>query len=187
MAGHNIKLSILIPTVPRRKEHLERLLEVLNPQITDEVELLVLMDNKKRTLWAKRQNMLELAKGEYVVFIDDDDEITNDYVYELLIAILNNSDVICFWCEVSIDGGAKESVVFSSFIEDSFTNGIHYRKPNHLMCFKRETAMKEKYNDMLYWEDFDYSQRIWKHIKTETIIDKTMYHYKSIPSNSECK
>ena len=51
MAGENtIKLSILIPTVPRRKDKLERLLTVLNPQLTDEVELLVLLDNRKRKI-----------------------------------------------------------------------------------------------------------------------------------------
>ena len=76
MAGTNtIKLSILIPTVPRRKEHLERLLATLEPQITDEVELLVLMDNKKSLIGSKRQKMIDISQGEYIVFIDDDDEI----------------------------------------------------------------------------------------------------------------
>lgn len=76
MAGENtIKLSILIPTVPRRKAHLERLLATLEPQLTDEVELLVLMDNKKSLIGSKRQKMIDISQGEYIVFIDDDDEI----------------------------------------------------------------------------------------------------------------
>ena len=85
MAGAStIKLSILIPTVPRRKESLDRLLSVLYPQIKDEVELIVMLENKKRTLGYKRREMMTLAQGEYVVFIDDDDDITTDYVSTLL-------------------------------------------------------------------------------------------------------
>ncbi len=95
MAGANtIKLSILIPTVPRRKESLDRLLSVLYSQLKDEVELIVMLDNKKRTLGYKRREMMTLAQGEYVVFIDDDDDITTDYVSTLLRATNSGADVI---------------------------------------------------------------------------------------------
>jgi len=45
-----LKLSVLIPTVPSRKPLLDTLLSTLYPQLTDETELIVLLDNKKRTL-----------------------------------------------------------------------------------------------------------------------------------------
>ena len=66
------------------------LFDKLNEQISkfqDKVELLVLIDNKKRTLGAKRNEMIGLAKGEYVVFIDDDDLVSEDYVESILEAI----------------------------------------------------------------------------------------------------
>jgi hypothetical protein len=47
--------------------------------------------------------MLYLAKGEYVVFIDDDDEISSDYVTTLLEATRSNADVLCYNVEISID------------------------------------------------------------------------------------
>ncbi len=62
-----------------------------------------MMDNKKRTLGYKRNEMLYLAKGEYVVFIDDDDEISSDYVTTLLEATRSNADVLCYNVEISID------------------------------------------------------------------------------------
>jgi hypothetical protein len=59
-----MKLSILIPSVPsRRKFFLDRLLDDLEKQIGDrnDVEILVLYDNKKRSLGQKRSDLLNLA------------------------------------------------------------------------------------------------------------------------------
>ncbi len=182
-----IKLSILIPTVPRRKAKLDILLEWLYPQLTDEVELIVMMDNKKRTLGYKRNEMLWLAKGEYVVFIDDDDEISSDYVSTLLEATNSKADVLCYNVEISIDWSPKQKVFYSKELTEHYDGTYYYRKPNHLMCFKREVALKEPYSDLQFWEDSDYAERIYKHINTEHIIDKVLYHYVSSPNNSECK
>ncbi|SCM92825.1 Uncharacterized protein BWINRASL_01028 [Bacillus mycoides] len=37
------------------------------------VEILVLLENKKRTTGEKRNILVEQAKGEYVAFVDDDE------------------------------------------------------------------------------------------------------------------
>lgn len=188
MSGENtIKLSILIPTVPRRKESLDRLLSVLYPQLKDEVELIVMLDNKKRTLGYKRREMMTLAQGEYVVFIDDDDDITNDYVSILLQATNSGADVINYWVEISINGSEKQRVYYSKDLTEHFDWTYYYRKPNHLMCFRREIANREQYNDLRFGEDSDYAERVYKYIQTEHNIDKILYHYRSIPNNSECK
>jgi hypothetical protein len=55
------------------------------------------------------------------------------------------------------------------------------------MVFRLEVAKKEKYNDLAFGEDSDYAERIYKYIETEHNIDKVLYHYRSIPNNSECK
>ena len=44
------KLSILIPSLPSRYKQLGNLLEKLNPQITEEVELIIYTDNKSISL-----------------------------------------------------------------------------------------------------------------------------------------
>ena len=41
-------------------------------------------DNKKRTIGKKRDEMLKLAQGKYVTFVDDDDRISDDYVDEIM-------------------------------------------------------------------------------------------------------
>ncbi len=181
-----IKLSILIPTVPRRKAKLDQLLEKLYPQLTDEVELLVLLDNKKRTLWYKRNEMLSIANGNYVIFADDDDELSDDYVSSLMEWIKSNADCVCYWVEISIDWSEKKRVFYSKELTEHFDWQFYYRKPNHLMCFKKDIAIKEPYSDLQFWEDSDYAERIFKYIETEHIIDKVLYHYVSLPRQSEC-
>jgi glycosyltransferase involved in cell wall biosynthesis len=99
-----LKLSVLIPTVPSRKPLLDALLSTLYPQLTDEVELIAILDNKKRTLGQKRREMIKLAQGKYVTFIDDDDEISADYVSEILKGIETDVDLVCYQSEVSING-----------------------------------------------------------------------------------
>src|SRR6478736_2156247 len=101
----NIKLSILIPTVVGREEKLQRLMDVLDPQFDElvkeaintgemPVEIIIDKDNKEVSIGAKRQRLLERAMGEYVVFIDDDDLVSETYIQD----ILNNtgSDSIGF-------------------------------------------------------------------------------------------
>ena len=87
-----IKLSILIPTIPSR-------ISTFFPTLTNkllrqcknrnDIEILGFFDNKKRSIGMKRQGLLDLIKGEYFVFIDDDDDISEDYIDEIFKALNN--------------------------------------------------------------------------------------------------
>ena len=70
----NIKLSILILSIPSRIKQLETLLEKLENQFDDDrVEILVMLDNKSFHIYEKRNELLDMARGEYLCFLDDDD------------------------------------------------------------------------------------------------------------------
>lgn len=98
--------SILISMIPERYHTaqglLYSLLEGQSVARMPDVELLWLGDNKRRTVGAKRNALLDMARGEYVCFIDDDDEVAADYVRRLRDAIIATrktpepADVICF-------------------------------------------------------------------------------------------
>ena len=49
-----------------------------------------MFDNKKRSVGEKRQDLLNLAKGQYLVFIDDDDRISDDYISSIIQAMNEN-------------------------------------------------------------------------------------------------
>lgn len=96
-------LSILIPTY-NRNESLIKLLQKLQPQIQDEVEVIVVDDHSDNQLklefpsWLKyivleensggasipRNVGLDNAKGKYIAFIDADDMVSDDYIQTIL-------------------------------------------------------------------------------------------------------
>jgi hypothetical protein len=78
-----IQLSILTPAVPSRIFQLQKLCFELEGQIKGlPVEHLALLDNKRRTVGEKRDALLRAARGRYVAFVDDDDDVSDDYVFE---------------------------------------------------------------------------------------------------------
>ncbi len=187
MMDKKVKLSILIPTVPRRKEYLKRLLSILYKQKNDSIEIIILEDEYQDTLWVKRNKLLESSKWEYVVFVDDDDRVSDDYVETLLEWIKSKADVINFKVIITIDWWDPKEVIYSKELTDYFDWTKYYRRPNHIMCFRKDIAIKEPYKDINFWEDSDYSERIQKHINSELNIDKILYFYEYLSNNSECK
>ena len=86
------KLSILICSLREREKSLNKLLEVIEPQRTSEVEIILDTDNGEVTTGFKRNRLLNAAFGEYISFIDDDDLVSNDYIVKILKAIETSPD-----------------------------------------------------------------------------------------------
>jgi|LakMenEpi03Aug12_release.lakeMendotaPanAssembly.Ray.scaffolds.fasta_scaffold24843_5 GT2 family glycosyltransferase len=175
-----MKLSILIPTVVGREHLLERLRSVLNPQLTEDVEVIEQKDNKEISIGRKRQTLLEKAAGEYVVFIDDDDMISEDYVESILKALESNPDSVGFEIECHGTTGktASASNKWSTW-KDNHGGFDYVRTPYHKTPIKRNIAVIIGYRDMRYGEDYDYSKRLKEagFIKTEVYINKVLYYY----------
>lgn len=180
------KLSILISTLVERKQCFERLLTLIEPQLTSDVELLVDVDNREVTLGAKRQRIIEKASGDYIVFVDDDDVIPGYYVSEILKAIEGKPD--CVGINGIITTNAIDpkpfyhSIKYDTWFEDE--KGF-YRCPNHLNPIKREIVLQVGFNDIAYGEDFDYSTRMVGNLHTETYIEKCMYYYLALSAPIE--
>jgi glycosyltransferase involved in cell wall biosynthesis len=176
------KLSILIPTVVGREEKLERLLSILNSQGEfPSVEILIEKDNKEISIGSKRQELLEKAKGEYVSFIDDDDEVSDDYISQILKAIEYNHDAIGFKIECTFNGTGKCMASASKRYADWGENqdGFRYvRSIYHKTPVRRELALKAGFEDMRFGEDYVYSRKIMSLVKSEYYIDKVLYFYK---------
>jgi len=87
------KLSILIITLPSRADKLQKLLDVLHPQLPSDgsVELIVKEElhynDGGPTLGANRNAAVADATGDYACFVDDDDMVPEYYVARILGAI----------------------------------------------------------------------------------------------------
>jgi len=177
-----MKLSILIPSVFERYDLLKKLTDELNRQINEnpeskEIEIIVLLENKRRTTGHKRNDLLELSKGDYVVFIDDDDRISSDYIKELLLVTKYNSDCIIYDVSVSINNEQPKICKYGKEYKHSEDIDYYYRLPNHIMCYKRDIAIQHKFKDVSFYEDDEWAIRATQSIQTQYKINKVLYFY----------
>jgi glycosyltransferase involved in cell wall biosynthesis len=186
-----IKLSILVPTVPSRIDTFyPRLIKELLNQIGSrkDIEILALFDNKKRTVGEKRQDLLCLAHGDYVVFIDDDDRISKDYISDIINTIENNPSVDCivFNSICSIEGGYGKLCKYGiEFEYGDILDGKEWRgKPAHTMVYISSIAKKHSYISSNFGEDIEWVKRACQDIKTQVRIDKVLYYYDCKPNTT---
>ena len=175
-----IQLSILTPTIPSRKKQLAKLSEKIAKQIGDlPVEHLAFSDNRTRTIGAKRQALLDVARGEYIAFIDDDDDIEPDYVASIIDAIRSEADVITFE-QNSYYNGAFSKVVFGLNNQDHpfQPNAITLRAPWHVCVWKRELVKSCQFGECNYGEDIIWARQARKKICSGFHIDKVLCTYR---------
>jgi glycosyltransferase involved in cell wall biosynthesis len=182
-----IKLTILVPTVPNRIELfyvklMKELLRQIEPYKND-IELIAFFDNKKRLIGKKRQEMINLSQGEYIVFIDDDDRISEDYISQIMTALIENPDADCvvFDSITKINGGPDILCKYGIEFEYGYINdGLEWRgKPAHTMVYSSNIVKKHQYVDMGVGEDFNWVKRAYLDIKNQIRIDKVLYYYDS--------
>lgn len=188
-----MKLSILVCSVMnRRNTFLPKMLEQLNQQTenVEDVEVIVVIDNKTRMLGIKRNDMVNMAQGDYITFVDDDDKISYDYVSSLLnaIDINENIDVINFMVNVSLNNEPFKPCYYSVDHKQDFNKeNSYHRLPNHIMCIKRQLCIDTPYKPIIYGEDSAFSKELAPKIKSEYNINKILYeyHYNSVTTETQ--
>lgn len=176
------KLSILIPTLPIREKLSSVLFLRLQEQkkaFPDQVEILT-NDNHLISIGAKRQLMLQAARGEYLCFIDDDDRIADNYIALIMGGIETNPDCCSLNGIITTDGKDpkpfKHSIDYDSMYE---RDGVYYRPPNHLNTVRSSIAKQMKFPDWERSEDSNYCFQLRDSglLKVEYKIEPVLYFY----------
>jgi glycosyltransferase involved in cell wall biosynthesis len=176
------RLSVLLPTVENRAALFAKLHAELKRQSGGRsVELIVACDSKEISIGKKRQNLLEKAMGDYVVFVDDDDFVAPTYVDDILTALVSNPDCVGFLITCTTNGRNPQKAIASMRYKKWGENQggyAHVRSCYHKTPHKREIALKVGFRDLRYGEDKPYSEGLMQHVKTEVFIPKVLYLYR---------
>lgn len=179
-------LSILICSLHKRFGMLGALLRSLEYQITDIgandlVEVLVNADGGEKSTGRKRNELLQQAKGKYVMACDDDDRISERYIIELLQAAKSDADCFSISGYIWTNGQNRRDWHISKEHEyctkkNEKGEDVYYRFPNHITPIKREIAVQFEYPDLYQFEDFQWASKI----KISGLI-KTEYRIEYVP------
>ena len=188
-----IKLSILILSIPSRFEQMIKLYNKLESQIktSGSVEIICLIDNKSKHIADKRNDLLSAAQGKFLCYLDDDDDISDDYIESLMEVIdlnENTIDIITFNQKCTING-EEMKVYFGMgnptqqlYRTQNGKLGDILRPPFHMCLWKSDIAKTEKFERVYSengqsCEDYDWVLRLYPKIKKELKLDKILHHY----------
>jgi len=162
-------LSILIASLRSRKLKLERLLTSLGTH--SGVEALVEVDDGELSIGLKRQTLLDRANGKYIVYLDDDDIVAENFVAKILENIKFNPDAIGYWIEHHKDGHKQ----FIKKMTLGLTSQVMYQGDllsplTHRSVVKRKILNEFTFPNIDWAEDRPYWAHIQKKIRWEKVI-----------------
>lgn len=195
--------SILIAAIPERYHSVQPLLlSLLEHQSVarmPDLELLYFLDNKRRSVGAKRNDLLRASHGEYVSFIDDDDQVSNEYVPRIRRAIEATrkseapADIICFpqRCTISPHGVIHECTYSLAHWKDrepdkrrvlELTDKPNVLKwtgpPAHTQVWRREIVKNVAFEEKQFGEDVSWVDKCCgKAVSEVQITGEWLYHY----------
>ncbi len=194
MENKKLILSILICTLEeeeREKSYLrlqnELIRQIKRYNLLGKVQILNSKDKRGEhsTGW-KRNLLLQNCSGEYFMFIDDDDMISDDALFLIMSMIESNSpDVVSLDGVLTTDGKNPQAFSHSLRYTDWFEkDGIYCRPPNHLNPMRTEIGKQFRFPDIFHGEDKQWSMDICKAgvLKREVSIGKPYYFYQYSPN-----
>lgn len=195
-----MKLSIIIPYY-NLKPYTDELLDCLAPQVTEDVEVMVIDDGstepyKTDYKWVtliRRENHgvsnarnygIEHSKGDYITFIDADDLVAKDYIHQILEKIDKEKFDYLEMSWDSLDGGKQMSRKLTG-IDDSLDNPSVCTR-----VFKRSLIGKHRFNEKKHAaEDDEFKRKLYYGLKNKkkAVITDYLYHYRTAVENSKSK
>ncbi len=119
-----MNLSVLIPTLVSRRDRFLYISERLAIQVRangaeDTVEVLFDRDNGEQPLGAKRNALIRRARGRFVAFVDEDDDISDNYIGKICETISMRKDIDCI--------GIKGIITFCGSHPREFSHSVKYQ------------------------------------------------------------
>ena len=183
-----MKLSIIIPCY-NAEPYIDELMKILMPQVTPDVEVIVVDDGSKFPylpsfpgvkvfrkenggVSSARNRGLKEAKGEYISFVDADDLLASDYISRIMAALESNPDTV-YLSWKSINGK------FGKIIRGQEDEFNPWNRCVWNRVFSAEYIRNIKFDESLQVaEDDDFLKKL-PEAKSKTYIDVPVYFYRS--------
>lgn len=171
-------LSILMPALEFRPW--DRMLDMLRQQaeaFDAAVEILHELDCGEQTSGIKRQLLIERAKGRYVAYVDDDDEVAEDYIAQLVHGCRTGVDVVTFCLGMTRNGQRREQWQFGLYRNNRVAGLMCV---NHLCAWRRDIASRVAWCPALgYADDQVWFQPLFAAglVTSQYHVQKVLYHY----------
>lgn len=184
-------LDILIPTLAHREIIMRKITRKVMSQIernglAEKVKVQTYSDEGRLSIGHKRNQLVENSTAEYVMFLDDDDDVHNDYIKDIYDAIVKHKpDCVTFNGTVTFNGANEQQYNFGlQYREYKNEHKVFTRPPGHLCAIRREIALKYKFKELD--KTRDRATDVWhclemvkdRAIKSAAHIDKPLYHYR---------
>ncbi len=178
-------LTICTPAIFERAESAAKLAEEISNQIAkaklgpENVEHLVLFDNRSMTVGEKRQRLFDSARGEYVAFVDDDDWILPGYVASVYNAAMKSGADVVTFKQACFFNGHKGIIDFRiGNPDDYFVPDIEVRRgPWHICAWRKELVVTCRFRSCNYGEDYAWALQARALIRRGAHIDKVLHEY----------
>ena len=133
-------------------------------------------------------NMLKSSNGLFIAYLDDDDDVADDYIISIVDAINKNkmADVITFKQHCNVDG--KEFDMISGIeyeLSYQLEQNIGYRYPWIWCAWKKQKISDINFEDMYHDKPNYREDQLWLmkikqsgRIKNEIKINKTLHYYR---------
>lgn len=183
-----IQLSILIPSIPSRFGRAKALYEKLLAMVGDkQIEVLMLTDNKKRTIGEKRDSLKNASNGKYFMFVDDDDDLLE--LDDLYNATFEDVDVITFK-QLCLNEDKTTFVItfgLGNEVEHKNIRGryLDCKRPPFHICAWNQKFRDYKYPPVNYAEDWGWLDQVLPLAKSEIHIPKIIHSYNFDPNVTE--
>ena len=189
-------LLTIIITAYNSEPYLNNLLDVLNSQITDEVEVLIVDDGsdtefKTDYAWAQvirqdnhgvsyaRNVGIDRAKSPYLAFIDADDLVSGSYIENILNKIKTEEFDYCYMSWRSLDGNIEVRLMG---IKDKFPS---YNQSVWNRVYKKEFIGDLRFNtNKSIAEDAEFLRSLHEERGKKAYIAEFMYYYRTDNPNS---
>ena len=182
-------LSLLIPTLESRRLLFTAMVASVESQVERcglacRIEILSEVDDGTLPIGTKRNLLMERASGHFIAFVDDDDELSPDYLRLVVAAIESDPEVEVLGIRGRISFRGEHPRPFEMSIRHhGYAAGRerYERPPHHLNPTRADIARSYRFADVRKAEDSDRALRMAEDgaLRREVMVEPEIYHYRS--------